>query len=312
MNRTRSAVFLLLVLLLLGQGCRFAPSPADQAKIDTLQVELQVVTASVVAADQENSTLSGGLVKGLVEARREVLETTKALLQQRIQALESGARITISVTGSQPDQKLAESLERDIQTQEDQLKAARADAAQYSGGLVYAMKEAAVASQEESLAMLKSRYLAAKYGLPVLGVPTGLAPSPASTDAKPPDGGASEDTAAGIVKVRLLRKRFAEQDYQNYIWFDIEFTAPGLDKPARAIKGVLHLQDLFGEPKMNLNWTIDEQLAPGVSVTEKGVGFKYNEFMNEHQWVMATDLTNMTASFTVESILFTDGTRKDY
>jgi hypothetical protein len=83
------------------------------------------------------------------------------------------------------------------------------------------------------------------------------------------------------------------------------------DKPARAIKGVLHLQDLFGESKMKLNWSIDKQLEPGAIITEKGTGFKFNQFMSEHQWVRATDVDNMTVRFTVQSILYIDGTRKD-
>ena len=128
-----------------------------------------------------------------------------------------------------------------------------------------------------------------------------------ATESKVPDEVSSE-----IVSVRLLRKRFAEQEYQEFIWFDIEFTAGGLDKPARAIKGVLNFQDLFGEPRMKMNWTIDAPVEPGQTVTEKGTGFKYNQFIDSHQWVRATDPQNMTASFAVTSILYQDGSRRDF
>lgn len=301
-----------LVIVLLGQACRLNPSPEDQAKIDALQAELKAVRAEVSAAEQKNAGLAGGLVKALVEVRLEVLKTTEALVQQRIQALESGARITATVPGSQVDLKLAESLEAEIKKQEDELKAAQADAAQYSGGLVGAMKDATVATREQSLAMLKQRYLAAKYALPTAPSLGAGKPAVSSNDVKPAPGAGSADIAKSIVTVRILRKRYAEQDYQNYIWFDLEFTAAGLDKPARAVKGVLHLQDLFGEPKMNLNWSIDEPLAPSATVAEKGTGFKFNQFMSEHQWVRATELSNMTASFTVHSILYSDGSRRDF
>ena len=112
--------------------------------------------------------------------------------------------------------------------------------------------------------------------------------------------------------MKLLSKRFAEQNYQEFIWFDIEFTANGLDKPARAIKGILNLQDLFGEPKMRFNWTIDEPIKQGETIVERGTGFKYNQFIDSHQWVRATDLENMTASFAVKSILYQDGSRRDF
>jgi hypothetical protein len=311
----RSALMMVgLLILLLADGCHFKPSPEDQAKIDALQIELKAVREDVSAAEQKNSALAGGLVKALVEVRLEVLKTTEALLQQRINALESGARVTISIPATQPDAKLAESLEGDIKVQEDQLKAAQVEAAQYAGGLIAAMKQATVATQEQSLAMLKSRYLAAKYGLPTLGASGSakVSPTTVGSDVKPTASDTPEDVARGVVKVRLLRKRFAEQEYQNFIWFDIEFTATGLDKPARAIKGVFHLQDLFGESKMNLNWIIDQQLAPGSTIVEKETGFKFNQFMSEHQWARATDISNMTASFTVQSILYMDGTRKDF
>src|SRR5262245_3269675 len=204
-----------LLILLLGAACRFTPSPEDQAKIDALEVELKAVKAEVAVAEEKNSGLAGGLVKALVEVRLEVLKTTEALIQQRIQAIASGARVTATVAGSQADPKLAQSLEADIKKQRDELKVAQADAAQYSGGLVGTMKQATVATQEQSLAMLRHRYLAAKYGLPV-AAPAAPAGAASTADAKPtvkPTAGArSEDLAKNIVTVRLLRKRYAERD----------------------------------------------------------------------------------------------------
>src|SRR5262249_42783019 len=116
------------------------PSPEDQAKIESLQGELKAVKAEVASAEQKNAGLAGGLVKALVEVRLEVIKTTEALIQQRIQALASGAKVSVTVSGTQADEKLAQSLEVGIKKQEGELKAAQTDAAQYSGGLVGAMK----------------------------------------------------------------------------------------------------------------------------------------------------------------------------
>ena len=63
---------------------------------------------------------------------------------------------------------------------------------------------------------------------------------------------------------------------------------------------------------MRLNWTIDEPPQPGETIVEKGSGFEYNQFLDPHRWVRATDIEDMTASFTVESILYQDGTRLDF
>lgn len=115
----------------------------------------------------------------------------------------------------------------------------------------------------------------------------------------------------GIIVARLLRKKFSHQGYEDYVFFDIEFTARGLDRPARAIKGVLLLQDLFGETHLPLNWTIDHPLSPGEIFVEKGSGFKFNQFIEKHQWARNTEMENMRAIFRVTSILYADGSRKD-
>jgi len=115
-----------------------------------------------------------------------------------------------------------------------------------------------------------------------------------------------------IIEVRLLRKNFTEQDYQELIVFDIEYRAPGLDKPARAIKGALNLNDLFGDTQARIGWTIDNPIKAGTTLVKNGMAFKYNQFFDQHQWVRATDLSNMTATFTVSSILYDDGSRRDF
>jgi len=296
-----------------------AQSPEIVRKIEALKSELEQLRSEVVEAEEKNASLAGGLVKALVETRIEIIKTTASLIQQRIHALESGAKITLEVSGTQPDEELAQRLKLEIETQLAELKNAREEAAKYSGGLVAAMKQATVATQEQTLAMLRQRYLSAKYGLPVIlppatggiGSEQGVLGIPSSrTSPVSPDVPADVNTE--VISVKLLSKRFAEQNYQEFIWFDIEFTANVLDKPARAIKGILNLQDLFGEPKMRLNWTIDEPIKPGETIVERGTGFEYNQFIDSHQWVQATDLENMTASFVVKSILYQDGSRRDF
>ena len=44
---------------------------------------------------------------------------------------------------------------------------------------------------------------------------------------------------------------------------DGEYIAEGLDKPARSIKGVFRVQDLFGETKGPIKWTITQPMSPG-------------------------------------------------
>ncbi len=67
------------------------------------------------------------------------------------------------------------------------------------------------------------------------------------------------------------------------------------------------LADLFGEPQFRIRTTIDTPLDPGKKFKQSGIGFKYNKFTQEHQWVRSTDLSNMTFRFEAQEILYQDG-----
>lgn len=282
------------------------PSPEALEAIEALRNELAAVDTEVSEAEAADAQLSGGLVDALVQARLQLLGVTRSLIQQRIHALESGAEIDVVVSGTEPDSALATQLATEMERQRAEIEAARREAEQYSGGLIHAMAMASVATQEQTLAMLRQRHLAAKYGLAPISVGEATSREASPITAEP------GETRAKIIEVRLLRKRFAEQDYQDYIWLDVEYTAAGIDKPTRAIKGTLALTDLFGEPRLRIGWTIDDSLSPGATAIERGVGFEYNQFTSEHTWARSTELDNMKAIFLVESILYQDGSRTDF
>ena len=301
----------------IGSNASAQEKQAEQngATLGQLRAEVADVDNEISNAEKKEASLSDGLIKSLVEARLEILKLTRDMVRQRILALESGATVTVEAAGTKPDPALAATLEGEIASQSAELESARKDAAAYDGGLIGAMKVATVATKEQTMAMLQQRYLAAKYGLVLVGVANGgeKGAELQSVDAgKVPKAGNVTTDPTTVVEVKLLSKRFAEHDYQEYLWFDIEFSATGLSKPARAIKGVLNFQDLFGDPQLRISWTIEEPLKPGGSVMEKGTGFEYNQFVDSHQWVKNTALSNMTASFTVKSILYQDGSRQDF
>lgn len=99
--------------------------------------------------------------------------------------------------------------------------------------------------------MLRQQYLIAKHGLASAEYGASAPSAPIQTLETPPQSEAPEApeapeaTAATadqelreeILDVTLLRKQYAKQDYQDYVFFDIAFSPNGLDKPARAIKG---------------------------------------------------------------------------
>ncbi|MNC04478.1 hypothetical protein D3C75_519170 [compost metagenome] len=122
--------------------------------------------------EQEIETVSGeiaqynsGLIKTIKQVREETLKLSRDIVNQRIQAIETGAKVTVIAPTSQPDSERAQSLQSEIEQAKQQLVEAKAKAAQYSGGLIAAISQSTVATQEQTLAMLEQQYLIAKYGL---------------------------------------------------------------------------------------------------------------------------------------------------
>nr|WP_235501690.1 hypothetical protein [Trabulsiella odontotermitis] len=163
MNKALAAT-LVAITLLTGCGPKEL-TPEQKQEIAALKTELSQTESQISEAKEVARQLSGGLIKNLTAARLEILETNKALLEQRINAIESGAKIDVVVTSLKPDPELASSIKTEIDNLNVQINKARADASQYSGGLVQALKLSTVATQEQSMAMLQQKYLTAKYGL---------------------------------------------------------------------------------------------------------------------------------------------------
>ncbi len=276
--------------------------------VQDLRSELEQLRTTIAAAEKADKQFAGGLVKALIATRLEILRTTEALVQQRMLAIESGAPVTLCVPTTQPDLKKAMELEREIANEEKKLSSSQAEMARYSGGLVHSLKLTAVATQEQTLAMLQQNMLTAKYGLAFpFSVTQGNGSVDTATKATipiAPDNGQEE-----LIRVTLLRKNLVDN---HVLAFDLEFTGAGLQKASRAIKGWLCLKDLFGETRLRIAWTIDQTLIPGRFVSSRGLGFRYNQFMENHQWVQRTAVTDVVVAFEIEHILYQDGTRQDF
>lgn len=183
----------LAAAILSGCGGRRELTPEELDLVTQLRSELSATDTSISNAEREDANITGGLVKALITTRLEILRTNKALIEQRIHAVESGAKISVSVPSYKPDPQEAERIAKEIDSQLAEIKSAREDASQYSGGLVLAMKLSQIATQEQTLAMLKQRQLTAKYGLAYLPASNTLM---ASTQAPPVKSEEKPKTAA--------------------------------------------------------------------------------------------------------------------
>lgn len=125
------------------------------------------------------------------------------------------------------------------------------------------------------------------------------------------------DSAERVLTVTITNKRFDPSNvraskYEDNIWWDAEYTATGLSKPARSIKGVLKFCDLFGDPRFQVRVTIDDPIKPNEKVNAQDVGIKYNQFLDTHNWLLSTELSNMAFKFEVETVLYEDGTAERF
>lgn len=292
------------------QAVKHSPTAEQLAEIESLKQEMTIVNKSIALAEVEDQKYSGGLIKAQIQSRIETMKMTLALLEQKARALETGAKMTIVIPTTKSDPALAATLEGEITSQKLKIEQARIEADKYTGGLIKATKENTIATMESTLALIEHRALTAKYGLgmaqpAVTSSGTTTRPDIKEKIAKP-------SPKNEFVKVQLLSKRFAKEKYESSIYFDFSFIIANLQKPARAIKGSLNLTDMFDERIMGISYSIDKPVNAGDSFTETGTGFKYNQFREEHQRINQTELQNLKASYTVESILYQDGTREDF
>ena len=160
-------IVVILIALGVGVNARGAGHLTDEEKARVVQLreEISKSDAEIAAAELRDQEFSGGLIKSLIAVRLEILLTNRSLIEQRIHAIESGADLTMGVPAQQPDLELSRQLALEIEESQVELEAAQRDADRYSGGLIRATKLSTVAVQEQTIAMLRQRYLSAKYGL---------------------------------------------------------------------------------------------------------------------------------------------------
>ncbi|GLX62326.1 hypothetical protein KMU_03660 [Proteus vulgaris] len=162
----KKTVLAIFIGSLLISGCgQKELSPQDIELVNNLKSELSQIENDILESKADQNLYSGGLIKSLITAKTEVLEVNKALLQQRINALESGAKVNIVIEQTQVNQDLANKLEAEINQIKKEIESEKNEAKKYSGGLILSMKLATIATQEQTLATLQQKYLSAKYGL---------------------------------------------------------------------------------------------------------------------------------------------------
>lgn len=162
------AVTLFLFFSCFATACGQQVAPEKLAVINT---DIAAIESEIRTAEAEEAKYEGGLVKALCSARLAILRQTHAMLQQRSKSWTFGTGLKYTVDGKPfvlPSTAKADlaAVEQELASLETKIKSQEAEAARYSGGLVYAMALSTLATMRQTQAMLEQRRLALKYELP--------------------------------------------------------------------------------------------------------------------------------------------------
>jgi hypothetical protein len=84
------------------------------------------------------------------------------------------------------------------------------------------------------------------------------------------------------------------------------------DQDIIGLKGVVSFQDVVGDEIFSGGWTEDWTIPAGTYLdSDPEFGFTFNEFQSEHGLLLGRDASKTRAVFTIETIVFEDGTKVD-
>jgi len=119
-------------------------------------------------------------------------------------------------------------------------------------------------------------------------------------------------TGSKMIPVTIFNKRFEPTDisvgrYESNLWWDAFYDFAQLPRKARAVKGQLLLQDLFGETKLKVGLTITNPIMAHGFTVAKGVGITYNQFKPSHVWLRSTNVKDMRVVFHMSKVIYAEG-----
>lgn len=122
---------------------------------------------------------------------------------------------------------------------------------------------------------------------------------------------AKQEAFAKMLSVALVSKRNERGEYdQRMVMLDLAYENKS-DKDIAGVKGVLRINDMFGDKIMNVRWSFDEGIGAKKTAFERGSGVKINQFMDDHMKLWNTDSDKVKATYEVQTIVFADGSRLD-
>ena len=219
-------IFTVVATLLVALISTASFASKSTTSVESLRVEQSQINESINQAEGEDSKFSGGLIKALIGVRLELLKINSALVQQRINAIESGAKIKVKLYEVKPDPERVRNLQYEMDSIKSEIRAKEEEIAKYRGGLIKVTLMSSVATMNNTLAMLQTEHLKAKYG--IYWMPdTGKKLT--NTSLPPPSKKVAKTDRADerILVPTITNKRYDKYKYDENIWFDITWNKIG-------------------------------------------------------------------------------------
>ena len=223
-------------------------TPDEIVLIDSLQSTMKTLQEDIDAALVESAQYDGGLLKNLIDARVATLRLSKDVLEQRVFAIKSNVPIMMTISTPAPDSLLLVQLETEMETLDTEIIRAQLEADKYTGGLLQVLALSTVATTQQSKAMLRFRYLAAKYGFDVSQVnmyqesTSGIQERAIST---PEESTASPEPKQSEIEITDLDAKVTEtnQVWSKYSW---KITVNNLGDTGKTLDAKMEFLDADG------------------------------------------------------------------
>jgi hypothetical protein len=176
-----------VLLIVFGAGAALLLVARSEPSTFALDTDLAEIRAQIKAADAEDAKYSGGAIKALILIRREILQTTEAMLDAKRSSLIRRIGLVYEVDGHRvrpADAKELAQIAGDIDKEKAALSRDAQEASRYSGGLLQTMSLMAAVTDRVTIAQLELAYYVAKYGAALPTVSSVASPKEGSAPGK--------------------------------------------------------------------------------------------------------------------------------
>jgi len=139
---------------------------------EELDADIAALTKQLESAKTEADQYSGGLVKALIDVRKEILTNTKLMLEQKRTGIKRFIPLSYTINGEKyvpPPKKdeLLNGIQEELEHLKGKAKDIQNESDKYIGGLIKALRETELATIKNSIVVLEQKILFLKHDIPL-------------------------------------------------------------------------------------------------------------------------------------------------